>query len=80
MAGRQTNINLRRERKRKADRRIATMVAQEMAAVLPNIINMMKPNDGDDNATPPPLPPIVHTPIPRCTFKHFNSEGATGLL
>ena len=58
-----------------------------MATVLPNIINMMKPNDNDNDATPPP--PLVPVPPPRCTFKHFNScnpvkftetEGATGLL
>ena len=87
MAGRQVSINLRREHKRKADRRIATLVAQELTAVLPNIINMLKPTDSVDSATPP----LVPTPTlpPRCTFKHFNScnpvkftgtEGATGLL
>ena len=57
-----------------------------MVAVLPNLIEMMKPSDSDDNKTPPPsLPPAP----PVCTFKHFNTcgpvkfsgtEGATGLL
>ena len=82
MAGRQIDNNLRRN-KRSC---IAALVAQEMAAVLPNIINMLKPTNSNDSATPP----LVSIPAPpRCTFKHFNScnlmkftgtEGATDLL
>ena len=86
MAGRDSIIQARREAKRRSDRRMASLIAEQMAAVMPTLVNLINQNNNSNSVNSPPPPP---TPTPRCTFKHFNScnpvkftgnEGATGLL
>src|ERR1043165_2090579 len=66
---------------RRSDRRLASFVAEQIAAVIPNLVSEITQNSNSAN--------IGSTTQFRCTFKHFNScnptkftgeEGATGLL
>src|ERR1043165_5962804 len=66
---------------RRSDRRLASLVAEQIAAVIPNLVGEITQNSNSANTG--------STTQFRCTFKHFNScnptkftgeEGATGLL
>ena len=70
---------------RRSDEHLAALIAQQMAAVLPNLVAQL---NQQQPPPPPPNPPPVANP-PACTYKHFLScqptkfsgaEGATGLL
>src|ERR1043165_6496998 len=65
----------------RSDRRRASLVAEKIAAVIPNLVSELTQNSNSANTE-------GATQF-RCTFKHFNScnpmkftgeEGATGLL
>jgi hypothetical protein len=76
-----------RNRTGRADRRLASLIANQMATVIPNIVVQVQQalNPGEGN----PVNPAGGNPPPPCSYKYFNSckppkyegtEGATALL
>ena len=74
---------LRRNATRRSDRRLAALIARQMAAVFPTLVTELSANQSNGSANTQGANP------PTCTYKHFNScnppkfsgsEGATGLL
>ena len=81
-----------RNRTGRTDRRLASLIANQMATVIPNIVVQVQQALNPANANPGgnnPVNPAGGNPPPPCSYKYFNSckppkyegtEGATALL